>query len=321
MKGKPMRLLVALLLALASHTGFAQYPAKPVKMIVPFPPAGATDVVGRIVAQKLSERWGQAVLVENRPGAGGSIGSDVVAKAAADGYTLLMATTSTHSIGPSLSKLPYDPIKDFAPIVHVANVPNVLVVSPVLAAKTVDELVAYAKANPGKLNYASSGNGTIVHLNAELFKLLTGTDFQHVPYKGTALSIPDLANGQIAMLFDSLASVMPHVRSGRVRPLAINAGKRSALLPDLPTLAEAGLPAFDTYTWFGMFAPARTPAEIVAKVQADVVAALAAPDLRERFAAVGAEPVGSTAGEFTQRILADTAKWARVIKAANVKVQ
>jgi tripartite-type tricarboxylate transporter receptor subunit TctC len=290
-------------------------------MIVPFPPAGATDVVGRIVAQKLSERWGQAVLVENRPGAGGSIGSDVVAKAAPDGYTLLMATTSTHSIGPSLSKLPYDPIKDFAPIVHVANVPNVLVVSPVLAAKTVDELVAYAKANPGKLNYASSGNGTIVHLNAELFKLLTGTDFQHVPYKGTALSIPDLANGQIAMLFDSLASVMPHVRSGRVRPIAINAGKRSALLPDLPTLAEAGLPAFDTYTWFGMFAPARTPADIVAKVQADVVAALEAPDLRERFAAVGAEPVGSTAGEFTQRILADSAKWARVIKAANVKVQ
>jgi tripartite-type tricarboxylate transporter receptor subunit TctC len=321
MKGNPMRLLVALLLALACHAGFAQYPAKPVKMIVPFPPAGATDVVGRIVAQKLSERWGQAVLVENRPGAGGSIGSDVVAKAAPDGYTLLMATTSTHSIGPSLSKLPYDPIKDFAPIVHVANVPNVLVVSPVLAAKTVDELVAYAKANPGKLNYASSGNGTIVHLNAELFKLLTGTDFQHVPYKGTALSIPDLANGQIAMLFDSLASVMPHVRSGRVRPIAINAGKRSALLPDLPTLAEAGLPAFDTYTWFGMFAPARTPADIVAKVQADVVAALEAPDLRERFAAVGAEPVGSTAGEFTQRILADTAKWARVIKAANVKVQ
>jgi tripartite-type tricarboxylate transporter receptor subunit TctC len=185
----------------------------------------------------------------------------------------------------------------------------------------VDELVAYAKANPGKLNYASSGNGTIVHLNAELFKLLTGTDLQHVPYKGTALSIPDVANGQIAMLFDSLASVMPHVRSGRVRPIALNASKRSALLPELPTLAEAGLPAFDTYTWFGMFAPARTPADIVAKVQADVVAALEAPDLRERFAAVGAEPVGSTAGEFTQRILADSAKWARVIKAANVKVQ
>ena len=209
------------------------------------------------------------MVVENRPGAGGTIGSDLVAKSAPDGYTILMATSSTHSIGPVLQKLPYDPIRDFAAITHVANVPNVLVVSPKLPVANVKELIAYAKANPGKLNFASSGVGTIVHLNAELFKMLTGVDMVHVPYKGTALSIPDVANGNIAMLFDSLASVMPHVKAGNVRPLAVNAPQRSPLLPEVPTLAEAGLPAFDRYTWFGMFAPAGTPPEIVRRLQTE----------------------------------------------------
>ena len=315
------RLLATLLLCAFPFAALGQYPARAVKLIVPFPPAGATDIVARIVAQKLSERVGQPVVVENRPGAGGSIGSDLVAKAAPDGYTLLMATTSTHSIGPSLSKLPYDPIKDFAPIVHVANVPNVLVVSPVLAVKDVKELVALAKSKPGQLNYASSGNGTIVHLNAELFMLLSGTDMVHIPYKGTALSIPDVASGQIAMLFDSLASVMPHVKSGRVRPIALNSPQRSPLMPEVPTFAEAGMPAYDTYTWFGMFAPAGTPKEVIARVQTEVVAALKAPDLLERFASVGAEPVGSTPGQFVERISSDTAKWARVIQAAGLKQQ
>lgn len=316
-----MRLLIALLLTLPLHAALAQYPNRAVRMIVPFPPAGATDIVGRIVAQKLGERLGQSVVVENKPGAGGSIGSDIVAKSPADGYTLLMATTSTHSIGPSLQKLPYDPIRDFAPITHVANVPNVLVVSPTLPLANVKELVAYAKARPGQLNYASSGVGTIVHLNAELFKMLTGVDMVHIPYKGTALSIPDLANGSIAMLFDSLASVQPHIRAGKARPLALNSGQRSPLLPEVPTFAEAGLPAFDRYTWFGLFAPAGTPKEIVARVQAEVAAALRAQDLRERFASVGAEPVGSTPEQFVERVLSDTARWAEVIKAANVKVQ
>ncbi len=315
-----MRLLLAVLLALPLQV-FAQYPQRAIKLLVPFPPAGATDIVGRIVAQKLSERLGQSVVVENRPGAGGSIGSDLVAKSAPDGYTLLMATSSTHSIGPALQKLPYDPIKDFAPITHVANVPNVLVVSPKLPVASVRELVEYAKARPGKLNFASSGVGTIVHLNGELFKMLAGVDLVHVPYKGTALSIPDLANGNIAMLFDSLASVLPHVKSGSVRPLAMNAPQRSPLLPEVPTLAEAGMPAFDRYTWFGMFAPAGTPADIVRKVQAEVVAALKAPDLRERFDAVGAEPVGSTPEQFVDRIRSDGVRWAEVIKSANVKVQ
>jgi tripartite-type tricarboxylate transporter receptor subunit TctC len=288
---------------------------------VPFPPAGATDVVGRIVAQKLSERLGQSVVVENRPGAGGSIGSDLVAKSAPDGYTILMATSSTHSIGPVLQKLPYDPLKDFAPITHVANVPNVLVVSPKLPVTSVKEFVAYAKAQPGKLNFASSGVGTIVHLNGELFKMLTGVDLVHVPYKGTALSIPDVANGNIAMLFDSLASVMPHVKAGNVRPLAVNAPQRSPLLPEIPTLAEAGLPAFDRYTWFGLFAPAGTPPDIVRRLQTEVTAALKAPDLRERFDAVGAEPVGSSSEQFVERIKSDSVRWAEVIRKADVKVQ
>ena len=278
-------------------------------------------MVGRIVAQKLTERLGQSVVVENRPGAGGSIGSDLVAKSAPDGYTLLMATSSTHSIGPALQKLPYDPIRDFAAITHVANVPNVLVVSPKLPVGSVRELIAYAKARPGQLNFASSGIGTIVHLNAELFKMLAGVDIVHVPYKGTALSIPDLANGSVAILFDSLASVMPHVKSGNVRPLALNAQQRSSLLPDVPTLAEAGMPAFDRYTWFGMFAPAGTPPEMVRRLQAEVAAALKATDLRERFDAVGAEPVGSSPEQFVERIRSDTVRWAEVIKAGNVKVQ
>jgi tripartite-type tricarboxylate transporter receptor subunit TctC len=318
-----MRILCALLLALPllPLQALAQYPQRALKMIVPFPPAGATDVVGRIVAQKLTERLGQSVVVENRPGAGGTIGSDLVAKSAPDGYTILMATSSTHSIGPVLQKLPYDPIRDFAAITHVANVPNVLVVSPKLPVASVKELIAHAKANPGKLNFASSGVGTIVHLNAELFKMLTGVDMVHVPYKGTALSIPDVANGNIAMLFDSLASVMPHVKAGNVRPLAVNAPQRSPLLPEVPTLAEAGLPAFDRYTWFGMFAPAGTPPEVVRRLQAEVAAALKAPDLRERFDAVGAEPVGSTPEQFVERIRSDSVKWAEVIRAGNVKVQ
>ncbi len=304
-----------------SHAAAQGYPNKPVKMLVPFPPAGATDAVARFVGLKLGERWGQTVVIENRAGAGGSIGSDLAAKSAPDGYTLLMATTSTHSIGPSLSKLPYDPIKDFAPIIHVADVPNVLLVSPTLSVKTVKELVALAKSKPGQLNYGSSGPGTIVHLNAELFKLISGTDIQHVPYKGTALAIPDLANGQIAMLFDSLASAMPHIKSNRGRPIAVNAGRRSPLLPEVPTLAEAGMPEFNTNTWFGLFAPAGTPKEIVAKVREDVMAALQSADLRERFASVGAEPVGGTSEQFTARILSDTNRWAQVIKAAKVKIE
>lgn len=313
-------LLAALLLAAFVPVASAQYPNRPVKLIVPFPPAGATDVVARIVAQKLAERLGQGVVVDNRPGAGGVIGSDSVAKSAPDGYTLLMATTSTHSIGPSLSKLPYDAIKDFAPVIHVANVPNVLVVSPTLEAKDVNGLVALAKSKPGQLNFASSGNGTILHLYGEFFKLISRTDMVHVPYKGTALSIPDVASGQISMLFDSLGSVTPYWKAGRVRPIAVNAVKRSPLMPDVPTFREAGMPEFETYTsWFGIFAPAGTPNEIVARLQSEIAAVLNSPDVLERFANIGAEPVGGSAQQFVERIRTETANWAKVIQAAGLK--
>jgi len=315
-----MRILLAVLL-LSAGSASAQYPNRPLKMIVPFPPAGATDIVGRIVAAKLQERLGQPVVVENRPGAGGSLGSDVAAKSAPDGYTILMATSSTHSIGPVLQKLPYDPIKDFAPITHVANVPNVLVVSPKLPVRNLSDLVALAKSQPGKLNYASAGTGSITQLNIEKLKLIAKLDIVHVPYKGTQLSLPDLANGNVAMLFDSLASALPNIRSGNVRPIVLNAPKRSSLLPEVPTLAEAGMPEFDLYTWFGLFAPAGTPPEAVARIQREVVAGLKSPDVLERFAAVGAEPVGSTPAEFVERIRSDAASWAEVIRTANIKAQ
>jgi len=313
-------LLFALLLALPIPA-LAQYPARAVHVVVPFPAGGPTDILARALGQKLSERWGQPVVVDNKPGAGGAIGSEFVAKAPADGYTLLMATSSTHSIGPALQKLPYDPQRDFAPISQVSNATNVLVVSPKLGVSSVKELIALAKANPGKLNFASSGIGTIPHLTGELFKLKAGVDIQHVPYKGTGLSIPDLANGQVAMLFDSIVTALNYVKSGNVRALAISSPGRTPLAPDLPTMAESGLPGFESETWFGLFGPAATPKDVVARVSADTAAALKAPDLRERFAAVGAEPVGSTPEQFAERVRADTARWAEIIKAAGIKVQ
>jgi tripartite-type tricarboxylate transporter receptor subunit TctC len=316
-----MRLLLAFLLALPIAAAHAQYPNRPVKLVIPFPPGGATDILGRILGQSLGERLKQPVVIENKPGAGGTIGSDIVAKSPPDGYTLLLATSSTHSVGPALQKLPYDAVKDFAPITHVANIPNVLVVSPGLGVSSLNELVALAKAKPDQLNYASSGIGTITHLNAEFLKLLTGMKVQHVPYKGTQLSIPDLANGNVAMLFDSLASSMPNIRSGKAKPVAVNAGARSPLLPEIPTFAEAGLPQFDRYTWFGLFAPAGTPREIVARVQAETAAALKSPEAAKRLAEVGAEVVAGTPEQFAERIRSDTLKWAEVIKAGNVKVE
>jgi tripartite-type tricarboxylate transporter receptor subunit TctC len=315
-----LRPLFALLLALPLPA-LAQYPARAVHVVVPFPAGGPTDILTRALGQKLSERWGQPVVVDNKPGAGGAIGSEFVAKAPADGYTLLMATSSTHSIGPALQKLPYDPLRDFAPISQVSNATNVLVVSPKLGVTSVKELIALAKAKPGQLNFASSGVGTIPHLTGELFKLKAGVDIQHVPYKGTGLSIPDLANGQVAMLFDSIVTALNYVKAGNVRALAISSPRRTPLAPDLPTMAESGLPGFESETWFGLFGPAATPKDIVARVSADTASALKAPDLRERFAAAGAEPVGSTPEQFLERVRADAARWAEIIKAANIKVQ
>ena len=315
-----MRLLLALLLALPLQV-IAQYPARAVHMVVPFPAGGPTDILARALGRKLAERWGQPLIVDNKPGAGGAIGSEFVARSAPDGYTLLMATSSTHSIGPALQKLPYDPLRDFAPVSQVSNATNVLLVSPKLGVTSVQELVALAKAKPGQLNFASSGIGTIPHLTGELFKLKAGVDLQHVPYKGTGLSIPDLANGQIAVLFDSVVTALGYAKAGNVRALAISSLKRTPLAPDLPTMAEAGVSGFESETWFGLFAPAATPKDVIARVSADTVAALQSPDLRDRFAAVGAEPVGSTPEQFLERVRTDTARWAEIIKAAGVKVQ
>jgi len=316
-----MRRAYALALLFAAGIAHAQFPNRPVHVVVPFPAGGPTDVLTRALGQKLSAHWSQPVVVDNKPGAGGAIGSDFVAKSAPDGYTLLMATTSTHSIGPSLQKLPYDPVKDFAPVSQVSNATNVLVVSPKLGVSSVRELVALAKAKPGALNFASSGIGTIPHLTGEMFKHMAGVDIVHIPYKGTGLSIPDLANGQVALLFDSIVTAQTHVKNGNVKALAISSPRRSPLMPELPTMIEAGIAGFESETWFGLLAPAGTPPDIVSRISADAAAALADADLRARFAAAGAETVGGTPAQLAARIKADAAKWAEVIKAANVKVQ
>jgi tripartite-type tricarboxylate transporter receptor subunit TctC len=315
------RLLLVLALAFAAAATAQQYPQRPVRMVVPFPAGGPTDVLTRVVSQKLTERWRQPVLVENKPGAGGSIGADFVAKSPPDGYTLVMATSSTHSIGPVLGKLPYDAQKDFAPVAQVWSAPNVLVVSPALNVGDVKALVALAKAKPGQLNFASSGNGTIPHLSAELFKLLAGIDIVHVPYKGTGLAIPDIARGQVAMIFDSIITAQQHARTGSVKMLAVSTAKRSPLLPELPTMMEAGIAGYESTTWFGILAPASTPREIVTRVSRDVAAVVQAAELRERFAAAGAEPIASTPEAFAQTIQSETAKWSRVVKAAGIKAE
>ena len=278
------QILAVLALVVASGSALAQpYPAKPIRLVIPFPPGGATDIIGRTLAQKLSTQLGQNVVVDNKPGAGGTLGSAEVAKAAPDGYTLLLATTSTHSIAPSLYKnIPYLVDKDFAPISEVATATNVLIVTPNLPVKDVAELVALAKSKPDALNYASSGNGTIVHLQTELFKLASSTKLTHVPYKGTALAIPDLISGQTHVMFDSLVSALPHIKGGKVRALAVTSAKRTPLLPYVPTVIETGLPGYDVNTYFGLFAPPGTPRDIVQRLHREVVIAVLSADVKER---------------------------------------
>jgi len=313
-------LLVCALLLAAGPVAAQSYPSKPIRWVVPFPTSGATDILTRTIGQKLSEALGQPVIVDNKPGAGGALGSDLVAKAAPDGYTLLMATTSTHSIGPALQKLPYDAQRDFAAISLVADSTNVLIVSPQLGVNTVRELIALAKSKPGQLNYSSSGTGSIVHLSGERFKSMTGIDIQHIPYKGTALAMPDVINGQIALMFDNIVSVMPHIRSGKVKALAISSEKRSLLLPELPTMIEAGVPGYVSNSYFGVFAPAGTPKDIVARLNAELVKIVHAAETRERLLKLGAEPVGSTPEQLAALVRAENAKWAKVIKDAGVKL-
>ncbi len=313
---------IAAAIVVVAAPAFAQsaYPSKPVRLVVPFPAAGTTDIIARATAQKLSEAWGQQVIVDNRPGAAGNIGSELVAKAAPDGYTLLMGTVGTHAINPSLyAKMPYDHVKDFVPVILVAGVPNVLVVNPDLPVKSVPELIAYAKANPGKLNFASSGSGTSIHLSGELFKTMTGVKMTHVPYKGSAPALTDLIGGQVQLMFDNLPSSLAFIKAGKLRALAVTSATRAPALPDVPTVADS-LPGFEASSWFGLLAPAGTPPEIVAKINGEVAKWLATPDAKEKMAAQGANIAGGTPDDFAKHIQSESAKWAKVVKESGAKV-
>ncbi len=305
---------VALCMAASSASLAQGYPAKPVRLIVPFPAAGATDLFARTLGQKMGEKLGTTLVVDNKPGAGGAIGSDLAAKAPADGYTLLLATTSTHSIGPAItSRLPYDTVRDFTPIAHVGDAPSIMLVPVNAPAKNVREWVDYAKKNPGKLNYASSGNGTIVQLTAELFKSQAGVFVTHIPYKGTALAIPDLISAKVDVLFDSLPTGMPHVREGRLRALGVTSLKRSPLAPELPAIAET-LPGFESNTWFGFYGPKGLPADIVARINKAANEALADPEVKEKLSRLGIEPATpGTPEQFAKMVATDAAKWKKIV--------
>ena len=322
MKRRYLILATSALAGLSPALSLAQsYPAKPIRMIVPFPAGGATDILARALSQKLGEKIGQTVVVENRPGAGGTIGADAASKSAADGYTLLLATSSTHSIGPAINpKIPYNVETDFTPIAYVASSPNVVVVSNTLPVKTMREFIDYARKNPGKLNYASSGNGTIVHLTTEYFKAQSDTFILHIPYRGTALAIPDLVSGKIDVMFDSFVTGMPHVKDGKLRALAVTTAKRSALAPDMPTVSEV-LPGFESVTWFGLYGPKNMPADVTAKLNQAVNAALADADVKDRFARLGAEPTGGTAQAFSAMVKTDSSKWKKIISDRKISVE
>jgi tripartite-type tricarboxylate transporter receptor subunit TctC len=303
------------------NTAYAQaYPSKAVRMIVPFPPGGGTDYTARLIGQKLSESWGQPVVVENRPGASTIIGSDLVAKAAPDGYTLIMGSVN-HTINPSLiAKLPYDTIGDFTPITVCVTSSYVLVVHPSLPVKSVKELIALARKRPGEINYSSSGSSGPQHLAGELFKMMASVDITHVPYKGGGPAATALVGGHVQMQFSTPVSALPHLKAGRLRPLAVTSLKRSDAFPELPTISEAALPGYEAVTWWGLLAPAQTPREIVNKVHGDVVKVLQSPDTKEKLARQGVSPAGTTPEQFAEMIQRDIVKLGKVVKAANVKL-
>ena len=311
-------------LLLATFVGFTHaqaWPTKPIKYVVPFPPGGTTDILARTVSEKLTLALGQPVIVENKPGAGGGVGADFTAKAAPDGYTIMGGTISTHAINASLyDKLPYDPVKDFAPITLLARVPNMLVVNPAVPAKNVTELIALLKANPNKFTFASSGNGTSQHLSGELFKAMAGVDMQHIPYKGSPPALQDVVGGQVTMTFDNITTALPLAKAGRLRALAVTTATRSAAAPEVPTLAESGLPGFEVGSWQGVFAPAGTPPDIVKRLNTEIVKILKLADVREKLIGLGAEPVGNTSEEFALLVKSEVVKWADVVKKSGAKV-
>lgn len=317
----------ALALASAAPSAWAQaaWPNKPVRIVVPFPPGGTTDILARAIAPELGKAFGQSFIIENRGGAGGNVGTEIVAKAANDGYTLLMGTVGTHGINRALyEKLPYDPIKDFVPITLVASVPNVMVMNAdkarSLGINSVQDFIAYAKARPGKLNMASSGSGTSIHLAGELFKSQTGIFMVHVPYRGSSPALLDLIAGNMDVMFDNLPSSMQHIRAGKLKAFAVTSGQRSSALPDVPTVEEAGkLKGFEASSWFGLLAPAGTSADIVNRVQREVARALNDPAIKEKLQAQGAIPGGITPAEFARLIDSEHAKWAQVVKVSGAR--
>jgi tripartite-type tricarboxylate transporter receptor subunit TctC len=298
------------------------YPTRSIRWIVPYTPAGTTDILARVIGQKFTEAWGQPVIIDNRPGANGNIGTEYAAKATGDGYTLLMVTAGTHGINPSLyRKLGFDAVKDFAPVSLVAMVPNIFVVNNAVPVKDVKEFIAYAKANQGKLNYGSPGNGSTAHLSMELFKSMTGVQMLHIPYKGSAGVLADLIGGQIVATMDNMPPYVPQVKAGKIRALAVSTPRRSPAVADVPTVAEAGVPGYDSGAWFGLVAPAQTPKDIVNKLSLETARILKMPEVSTRLAELGAESVGGTPAQFAAHIKAEIAKWAKVIKDANVELQ
>lgn len=297
------------------------YPAKPIRIVVPFPPGGIADLFARVIGQKFGESWGQPAVVENRPGAGGNIGAEIVAKSPADGYTLVTGSIGTHAVNVSLfSKLPYDPIRDFAPVSLIMEAEGLLVVHPSVPVKSVKELIALAKARPGQLAYASAGHGTAAHLSGELFKSMAKVDMVHVPYKGNVPAIVDLLAGQISLLFATMPTVLPQVQAGRLKALAVTSSARSPAAPQLPTIAEAALPGYSVTNWIGIFAPAGTPRDVVVKLNAEIVRIMRAPDIEKRLVNEGAKFTPWTPDEFTGFVKSEIAKWAKVVKEAGIRV-
>ena len=310
------------LIVLCHATALAQnYPVKPIRVVVPFPAGGIADVFARVIGGKFNDAWGQQVVVENRPGAGGNIGADIVAKSPADGYTLVMGSIGTHAVNVSLfSKLPYDPVRDFAPVTQVMEADGLLVVHPSVPVKSVRELIARARARPGQIAYASAGNGTAAHLAGELFKLMAHIDMVHIPYKGNVPAIIDLMGGQTSLLFATMPTVMPQVQAGRLKALAVTGVTRSPAAPELPTISESALPGFEVTNWIGIFAPAGTPRDIVVKLNGEANRTMQQPEIQRRLATEGAKFTARTPDEFGAFVKAEIAKWAKVVKSAGIHV-
>ena len=321
-----VRWLVAIAAIAATGIAPAQaqdaYPNRPLRLIVPFPPGGSADILARAIGQKLAEGLGQPVVIDNRPGAGTAIGAEATAKAAPDGYTIMIGTVSSHAINPSLNaKLAYDPVRDFTPVSLVASIPFALLVHPSVPVKSVQELIVLARARPGQLNFSSAGSGTSNHLAGELFRSMAGIDIAHIPYKGSAPALTDMLSGQVNLMFDLVLTAAPHVKSGAARALAVTGRERSAVLPGVPTVAEAGLPGYEVSAWFGIFAPAGIPAPALARLNAEIVRIMQLQDVRDRLASLGADALSSTPEQFAAYVKDELVKWSRVVKAAGMKLE